>query len=363
MNQVRHPKFTITYNNKDVTADITPYIISITYKDATEEKSDEIQIQVTNSSNIWLNEWYTKFKDKLQLSIGWPELEVNVGTFEVDEPTFKFGPDIAIIKAQAAGISKPTRTRRSDQHENKTLAQIAKKVADRYGYTIAGTIMDTGQIARVTQNMDTDLTFLRRLAKSYGHLFSVRANKITFTSIYDIEALAAATIISKSDFLPGSEIKDKSADTYKKAHLKSFDPKTKKVYESTFEFPEVKNVDGFTYTTTVKDDVKEVRTRVNSEQEGQQKLRAALHSSNSKQQEGKFYVLGNPLLVAGNNVEITEIGILSGVYHIVSSTHTIVPEVGYITEIDVKRVGFINIEKTKPKKPKKHKPVVVTVVK
>lgn len=359
MSQVRQPAFKIVYNKKDITAEITPYVASIRYKDATEGKSDEIQIEVSNTTGIWLNEWYPTLGDTMTVSIGWPDLLMKCGTFEVDEPEVKFGPDIMVIKGIAAGISKSTRTKRSDQHENKTLAQIAKKVADRYGYTISGTIADTGQIVRETQNMETDLSFLKRLSMQYGHLFSVRDSVITFTNMYELEALAAAATISRNDIKPGSTIKDKSYDTYKKVHLKSFNPMAKKVYETTFAYPDHTNVDGFTYQSIVKDDVKEVRTRVGSNQEANLKAVAELHSSNSKQQEGVITVVGNPLLVAGNNFELTEVGKISGTYHIAESDHLIIPGEGYETEIHIKRVGYINIEKTKRKKPKKVKTVKI----
>jgi len=363
MSQVRNPVFKIEYNKKDITADITPYLVSISYKDATEEKADEIQIEVSNASGIWLDEWWPVFGDKLKVTIGWPEIQVNIGKFEVDEPEARFGPDVVVIKGQALNFSKAnTKTKRSDQHENKTLGQIAKKIADRLGYTIAGTIENTGQIPRVTQNMETDLTFLRNISKQYGHLFSVRDNVITFTSIYALESLSPIATISKSDLVYPSVLKDQSYDTFKKARLKDFNPMQKKVYETTFDYPPVTNVDGFTYQNIVKDDIKELRTRVGSDNDASLKLKAALHSSNSKQQEGRLCLNGNPLLVAGNNIELTELGKLSGVYHIVTSLHTIMPGIGYTTELMVKRVGYINIEKTKRKKPKKQKPVHYSVV-
>ena len=141
-----------------------------------------------------------------------------------------------------------------------------------------------------------------------------------------------------------------------------YDNDAKKVLETVFSFPVVTNADGFSYNGIVKQDVKEVRMRADNDAHGMQKAIAALHSSNSKQQEGSLPVIGNPYLVAGNNVEVTGLGKLSGIYHIHASVHHETPEGGYFTRAEVKRVGYVDVVKTKRKKPKKQKPVTVSVV-
>lgn len=362
MSVVRAPGFTIWYNKKDITADISPYLISITYNDAVAGKSDEVQLEISNATGIWLDEWYPDLGDTLTVSMGYDAQRFNCGIFEIDENEVEFGPDTITIKGIAAGITDATRTKRSDQHENKTLRQIAEKVAARYSFKIAGNIEDTGQISRETQELETDLGFLRRISAQYGHIFSVRGKVITFTNMYELEALAAVVSISRAEIRPGSKIKDKSFDIYKKVHHAHFDPMSKKVYETIFEFPEIVNVDGFKYNGIVKKDIKEVRSRVDNNSQSMAKAIAALHSGNSKQQEGELSLPGNPFLVSGNNFELTECGKLSGKYHIVSSRHKLNVSGGYDTTIAIKRVGFIDIIKTKRSKPKKVKPIHTRIV-
>jgi hypothetical protein len=192
-------------------------------------------------------------------------------------------------------------------------------------------------------------------------VFSVRAGSINFNNVFQLEALASVTSIKPSDCLPGSELKDTSFDTYKKCHLAHFDPNAKRVVETNFEFPPITNVDGFTYNGITKGDTKEVRLRVDNESQAGLKAKAALHAGNSKQQSGRLRLPGNPYLVSGNNFDLEELDILSGQYHITSSTHDINVKGGYYCDIDIKRVGFITIEKAKRKKPKKIRPVTVKV--
>ena len=103
--------------------------------------------------------------------MGFDGYQLSCGRFEIDEVEVTGVPDVIILKGLATGVKNATRTRRSDQHENKTLSQVVKKVAERNGFTVAGNIADFGQIARETQHMETDLGFLKRLADTDGTYF------------------------------------------------------------------------------------------------------------------------------------------------------------------------------------------------
>jgi hypothetical protein len=48
--------------------------------------------------------------------------------------------------------------------------------------------------------------------------------------------------------------------------------------------------------------------------------------------------------VSGNNIELRGLGVNSGVYHIETSKHSITPGGGYITSIELKKVGEISRE-------------------
>jgi hypothetical protein len=52
-------------------------------------------------------------------------------------------------------------------------------------------------------------------------------------------------------------------------------------------------------------------------------------------------VYGNPILVAGNNVELTGFGELSGKWHIKKSTHRIDRSGGYTTDLDLEKTQSV----------------------
>lgn len=49
----------LTYNDKDITADISKYIESFSFTErARNGESDDLNITVENTTRIWLNEWF-----------------------------------------------------------------------------------------------------------------------------------------------------------------------------------------------------------------------------------------------------------------------------------------------------------------
>ena len=106
-------------------------------------------------------------------------------------------------------------------------------------------------------------------------------------------------------------------------------------------------VDNFKLANTL-----EIKSRVENKQQAEAKAKAALHNANSKECTGSVTMPGNTLMVAGNNFELTGMGTLSGINHIISSKHTIDSNGAYITSCEVKRIAKIDASKHKPKSVK-----------
>ena len=87
--KVRKPVFFVSYDNKDITAHISPFVISVSYTDNLEGKADEISIDIEDTFHKWKQGWYPVKGDKLSLKMGYEdERLVNCGTFEIDEIEF-----------------------------------------------------------------------------------------------------------------------------------------------------------------------------------------------------------------------------------------------------------------------------------
>lgn len=133
---VLQPKFQIKYNKRDITADLTPHLLSVTYTDKVAGESDEIEIRLEDTDALWRNEWYPTKGDTLQLWFGYENNTVYAGAFQIDEIEVSGPPDTVTMRGLAAGIKNAIRTKTSKAHEGKSLKEIAQDVAKKHGLTV-----------------------------------------------------------------------------------------------------------------------------------------------------------------------------------------------------------------------------------
>ena len=196
---VTKPDFTLSYENKDITGDIAPYLISFVYTDYLEGQSDELQVEFEDVDGRWLRGWYPEQGDALSLSLGdqFTGL-VSFGKFEIVEIEYNHPPSTVSLKALAAGISKASRTLKGRAYENTTLAEIVRQVAARLKLEPSGQVKDI-KIKRITQYQERDIEFLSRLAKEYGHTFKIVGNKLVFADNATLKEREVVVVLSPED--------------------------------------------------------------------------------------------------------------------------------------------------------------------
>jgi phage protein D len=373
--------FEVLYNNKDISADISQYLLSIRYNDKTGKEADELSLTLENVDALWENEWYPEKGAKFSAKLGDKNTMLDCGQFEIDEIEIAAPPDTVTIRAISAGVTGSLRSSKSVAHEKTTLSQIVNKVAADNHLTVEGAIQDM-YFERITQNRECDLAFLRRLAEKYGFMFSVRGTKLVFTDMAGIMASSSIATIDRSDCTSYS-IKDKSAKVLRKANISGFNPIKKTVVAKTFTPTTVTNPDGIEYQTIgadpttsggmadtgigvdlppTEDDYSE-DTGADDESTAEATGKAAILQNATNQQEGTINIMGDPMLVAGVNFQFTGIGQLSGKYHISESEHSVDKESGYNTTLSIQRVGFIEISKHKRKTMTKKSAYDVKIIK
>ena len=339
---VKKPIFSVLYNNKNITNDIAKYMLSITYSDKTTGESDEVSIEMEDVDGLWKNGWYPEKGAKLTVTIE----NLKCGVFEIDEIELRGAPDTVTIRGMATGLTNSLRTRKSDAHENKTLKQIAQKVAQKNNLTIQGDIPDI-TMNRVTQNKETDLGFLYRISREFGLLFSVRDSVITFTSIFKIEDRKESFIIDKSDLMSYS-LKDKADGMIKTASIKSKSAKKNEAISTNLEFEKYKKENpSYTSAPVNNQDSHVDSSRTENKQQADAKAKVIMHLAASNQQKGTISIPFNSLAIAGNNFRLTGLGLLAGKYQIKASSHRIDKSGGAISELEIKRLQT----------PKKHEQI------
>lgn len=353
---INSPLFSITYNNKDISADVNRFLISIHFKDTVEGEASEFTIVMENVDQLWNNGWYPTKGATLTCEIG----DMDCGSFFIDEVVLSGPPDIIEIKAvssmsdvpkldtaeKAALTIKKIRTKKSKGHENKTLLQIAQDVAQHNGLTLQGNVPNI-TIGRITQRRETDLKFLRRVSYDYGVIFRVMGGKLVFMTMKDIEQRGPQLTVHKSD-LTRYNIKDKTFETFKTAKVKTHNQKLKGIVVNTATVDNKDNIPFPQITTT---DTYIVHRKVDNEEQAGAIAAAALYRKNTETQTGTISLPGRETILAGNNIQVLDLGsAASGVYHIMSVEHIVTRNDSWIVDAGIKRISSVQDTATGPKK-------------
>jgi hypothetical protein len=322
----------IIWNSKDVTTDVSPFFSALTYKNHEEAMSDELSIIFDNSTGVWANDWYPTQGNTIRVYLGYQDSQIDTGLFQIDEITLNGMPDIVEVKCVAAGATPALRTRNSKAFEAQTLKQIAEFFAKKYGFTVVDTTSLMSQIGmdRKTQEEETDLFFLSKLAKEYGFIFTIRGSQLVFTDYYALDNAASIMAIDKSQCGLYS-LTNKTFDTYAGAYVKKRNPKTGKLISFSFE-----NLTGGVVTNQLL-----VDGRTSTISQASRKSIAGLWDKNRFKESGVLNdIPGDPSLLAGTNFDLTGFGSASGQYHIVSSAHKIQDSL-YKMDLEIRKTGTI----------------------
>lgn len=353
MARPRQPTYTIAYQGVDVSGEIAAFVEKIEITEELEGKADTLSLKLNNYDYRWFNEWTPQLGDRISVAFGYVGFGLSEPiTFEIDEPTYEFGPDIMNLKGTATPITQTLRQRRSVGFEGFNLAELAAIVAERHGLQLVGNVPPI-VFDRVTQKNEMDLGWLKKLALRFGVIFKVEScEKLVFFVEKELEALAPFFTIrrqaeefqtiptglgertegirttSPPDVLfmaPGSiSLKKKASDTYKSARAVYKDPKTQEVYETIVptDNPEVGSADELNITGE----------RMENPQQTALRAAEALRKANSTLVEGSFNMEGELIFRAGTNFELPtdrdQFGRLGGKYQIRSVKHIIVPKAG-----------------------------------
>lgn len=331
------PVFFISYEGHDITADISRDFVRLVYHDKRSGEADELEIVLENSHGRWTGEWYPEKGDRIVARFGYAgEALLACGTFEVDECEPGGPPDEISIKAIASGITRALRTRQTRAYNGQTLASVARQVAQRNNLALVGD-PEPVPLARLTQNQETDLGFLKRIAEQYGHMVSVRDEQLFIAPLSAVDGRDAVLTISQRSQLKSYRVRDKTNATYKSVTVAYLDPKTRKLVEHTEQAKITKRQRGDKVIEDKADTLK-LNTRAESKQQAVAMAKAALRNKNLKAVEGEFALIGDPRLLAGNTLAIACLGRLDGDYLLSESRHTVTRGGGWDVSVTGQRL-------------------------
>ena len=328
---VAEPHLVVSYNRHDITADMSPFLLSVGWTaDLEGKEADSLDITLEDTDGLWLNGLYPRKGDTLELQIGYRgEGLVPCGAFEIDEIEVEGPPSQVKVKALGAAVMKTLRTHKGHAYEDTTLAGIVRAVAERHRLQVVGEVEDI-PVRRVTQAHEQDLKFLRRLATEYGYAFNVRGDKLTFVPLDGLRAKDAVRVLGPAD-MAHYNFRDKIKGTPAQASVAYHDPSSKETVSYAM------NSEGEVVPSTSADTLKHAM-RAESPRQAQAKAQAALRGAQDQATVCTCTLWGDPTLVAGVNVELEGWGQLSGRYQIARSMHRIGRGSGYTTELELRRV-------------------------
>ncbi|KAF0205489.1 MAG: bacteriophage regulatory [Gallionellaceae bacterium] len=325
---VPHPVFKVVMNGKDVTAVLSPYLLSVKYTDFEEGEADTLDITVEDTDGKFRGPWYPVKGQTLEMEFGYDGQQLHkTGLFEIDDIVGQGPPDVVVIRGIAAGVKHQFRTRQGKAYDNTTLAAIAQQVARRLKLKLVGKV-EPIQIARVTQINETDLTFLRRLSGEYGYAFSVKGAMMVFVKRTDLRNSKPILSIDRTD-LANYHVRDKIMGVATSAQVSYHDPKTKLLKH--YRVQDTRRA--------TSGDVIKLNVRAESDAQAKAKANAALEKANEDATQLELTPTdGNPMLVAGINFDLTGLGKFGGTFHVIKSTHDIDRSGAYKTDVEAKRV-------------------------
>ena len=333
MTKARRTDVLIKYKGADISRDLAPFLSNFVYSD-NEGKSDEIQSDLLDRDKKWQDPWLPNEGDKIQArirTVSWDKdgevLQLNCGTFFVDDVTFKGPPDSISIKAlsvpfKAGGKS----TKRTRAWENSSLNTIAGDIAISSNLTL---IYDAPNYfyERVDQSKETDLAFIKRMAKREGLSVKVSDEKLVIYHQLTYERKKAVRTLTRGegDILFWDFARTSADKQYKKVQISYFDGKKKKAVKYVYDVPDVES------GPTLKID-----KRAKDLAEAKRWAKAEARNKNKKMKSGKLTISGAIGLVQGLTVNLKKFGAFDGKYFIEACTHN--PTGKYEVNIDIREV-------------------------
>ena len=302
-----------------------------TYTDVHHGAVDEISFKLADGSGLWRGGWGIDEGTEVSGLMGYAGLlgaKVPCGLYTVGETEAQGGGDgdTAVFHAQSAFTSKELRTERSEAFEQMKLPAVIGTGAGRHGFELVGEIPDLF-FERLTQDKQSDLNFWTRLAEDWGCYTSVKGNRLVFTTRESIENAPAVRYFELVSGDPATRysLRKSTHKLYSKAEAKYLHPKTKQLLKAEIKDERVPSGD-----TLKLDD------RSETQGHAERLCKARLARENDGLGTGKITVVGDPLLLAGQVVQLgATYGKYAGRWLVTEARHRFNAS-GYTTTINIK---------------------------
>ncbi|HWR07746.1 contractile injection system protein, VgrG/Pvc8 family [Sporomusa sp.] len=332
--QARRARLKLLYDNKDISTDLAPYLLSFSYSDHASGKADDLQISLEDREGLWLGDWLPDKGATLKATLvteHWTEQgkieELPLGTFEIDAIDGKSSPSTVTIKAlsvpESASLRGEEKTR---SWEKVKLSTIARDIATNAGLTLFYDTDDDPEEDRVEQTEQSDLAFLQKICEDAGLSLKVSDQQIVIFDEEKYEAMEPVLTIKRGQsWILDHSFSTTTRDVYSACKVEYHDPKGKTSISYTYWAPN-KPATGKTLV---------INQRVSSIAKAEKLAKKKLRKQNRGETKMSFSLLGDIRLLAARTVLVEGYGKFDGKYFIEEAEHA---GAGYTVKIDLRQV-------------------------
>ncbi|WP_422387972.1 phage late control D family protein [Erwinia aphidicola] len=176
---VRTPDFMIRVNSENVTANISPRLISLTMTDNRGFEADQLDIELDDADGQLAMPVRGAV---ISLFLGWKGQPLTgKGDFTVDEVEHHGAPDTMTIRARSADFRGTLNSRREVSYHDTTLGAVIRQVAERNKLQpMIAEAFASVPVTHIDQTQETDAAFMTRIATLNGAVAAIKAGRLLF---------------------------------------------------------------------------------------------------------------------------------------------------------------------------------------
>lgn len=327
---MRRARAEISIEGTDVSMDIYPHLLSLTYTDKSDDELDDLQISLEDREAIWQGDWLPKTGDIIAVKIiaenfrSQAREELDCGEFEVDELTLETsfdGGDIVSIKGvPACAKSSLMLERKTRAWSDAPFPAVAGDIAGEAGLDLLYKATEI-VFGRVEQRQESDLAFLQRISKEQGLRVCLKKRRLIIYSGQSADELEPLELERASLDYARASFKTSLDGVYTQCAVGYTDAGTSETTKKDFQ-PELPPTTGKVLT---------INKRIESPAQAERVAKAELRAKNCKQMTGNLDGMGDTRLLAGTVLKLTGWGRFDSDYVIAQATHSLSRDSGYTT--------------------------------
>lgn len=330
---MRRATATIIIQGKDVTTDVTPHLLSLSYTDKADDELDDLTLTLEDREHLWQGDWLPKPGETLSAIIraqGFPcgeRSELDCGNFEVDEVTLDTtadGGDVVSVKATpAVARSSLMLERKTRAWADISLARIAADIFNAAGLDLLYKAPEL-IFGRVEQRQESDLAFMQRVTKEQGLRLALKKDRAVIYSGQTADALEPLEVKRGEFALSSASFKRTLDAVYTQCVLGYTDADSSASTDESFK-PELPPTSGKTLT---------LNQRIENPAQAERVAKAELRAKNCQEMTCRIDCMGDTRLLAGSTLRLTGWGGFDGTYVISQASHSLSRE-SYRTSVEL----------------------------